>query len=198
MAKKRKRTTKRPPAKKRTTTHVRRSRASTSSRGRSGPPAASSKRGRPDSAANGSTQPSLPRSGDDAVGPNDIRVRMYRVGFGDFFLLSLQTRSGLKHILIDCGVHAGDLHSISAAVEQMAEETGKELALVIMTHRHADHISGFRHLQGRVQPVRRRTNLDVVVRGSNRQERRQFPEESGHGGGADEDSLGCTEPSGRR
>lgn len=143
MAKKRKRTTKRPPAKKRTTTHVRRSRASTSSRGRSAPPAASSKRGRPDSAANGSTQPSLPRSGDNAVGPNGIRVRMYRVGFGDFFLLSLQTRSGLKHILIDCGVHAGDLHSISAAVEQMAEETGKELALVIMTHRHADHISAF-------------------------------------------------------
>src|SRR4029077_733195 len=68
---------------------------------------------------------------------------MYRVGFGDFFLLSLQTRSGRKHILIDCGVHAGDLHSISAAVEQMAEETGKELALVIMTHRNADHIPGF-------------------------------------------------------
>ena len=133
MAKKRKRVTKRAPA----TTHARRSRALKSSRG------ASSKRGRPDSASTGSAQPSLPRSGDNGVGPSGIRVRMYRVGFGDFFLLSLRTPSGLKHILIDCGVHCCDLHSISDAIEQMAQETGKELALVIMTHRHADHISGF-------------------------------------------------------
>jgi len=133
MAKKRKRVTKRAPA----TTHARRSRALKSSRG------ASSKGGRPDSAGTGSTQPSLPRSGDNGVGPSGIRVRMYRVGFGDFFLLSLRTPSGLKHILIDCGVHCCDLHSISDAIEQMAQETGKELALVIMTHRHADHISGF-------------------------------------------------------
>jgi len=68
---------------------------------------------------------------------------MYRVGFGDFFLFSLQTSSGLKHILIDCGVHACDIRSINAAVAKMAEDTGRELALVIMTHRHADHISGF-------------------------------------------------------
>jgi beta-lactamase superfamily II metal-dependent hydrolase len=68
---------------------------------------------------------------------------MYRVGFGDFFMLSLQTPAGQKHILIDCGVHACDIHSINAAIAQMAEDTGRELALVIMTHRHADHISGF-------------------------------------------------------
>jgi beta-lactamase superfamily II metal-dependent hydrolase len=146
MAKKRKRPTKRVSVKKPTTTHVRHSRASTSSRGRSAP--ASLKRGRPRSPANGNTQPSLPRSADNAAGPNGIRVRMYRVGFGDFFLLSLQTPSGVKHILIDCGVHCCDLHSIGAAVEQMAEETGKELALVIMTHRHADHISGFATCKG--------------------------------------------------
>jgi beta-lactamase superfamily II metal-dependent hydrolase len=71
------------------------------------------------------------------------RVRMYRVGFGDFFLLTLQTPDGPKHILIDCGVHAGDLHSIRDAVDDMAQVTGKNLALLIMTHRHADHISGF-------------------------------------------------------
>ncbi len=71
---------------------------------------------------------------------------MYRVGFGDFFLLTRADRQGPKpdrHILIDCGVHAKDLGSIKAAVAQMAEDCGRELALVIMTHRHADHISGF-------------------------------------------------------
>ena len=71
---------------------------------------------------------------------------MYRVGFGDFFLLTVPTGKAAKphrHILIDCGVHAKDLGSIKAAVAQMAQDCGKELALVIMTHRHADHISGF-------------------------------------------------------
>jgi beta-lactamase superfamily II metal-dependent hydrolase len=79
----------------------------------------------------------------DGVGPSGLRVRMYRVGFGDFFLLTVATPAGLKHILIDCGVHAGDIGSIQEAVAEMAEDTGKNLALIIMTHRHADHISGF-------------------------------------------------------
>lgn len=73
-----------------------------------------------------------------------LRVRMYRVGFGDFFLLSVPVgEERVEHILIDCGVHAKDLGSIRDAVKQMADECGSRLALIIMTHRHADHISGF-------------------------------------------------------
>ena len=72
-----------------------------------------------------------------------VRVRMYRVGFGDFFLLSVPTKLGASHILIDCGVHAKDLGSIRDAVTQMAKDCNNHLSLVIMTHRHADHISGF-------------------------------------------------------
>lgn len=68
---------------------------------------------------------------------------MYRVGFGDFFLVTLPTAAGPRHILIDCGVHAGDLGSIKDAINDMAKETGGNLALLIVTHRHADHISGF-------------------------------------------------------
>ena len=40
-------------------------------------------------------------------------------------------------------MHAVDLGSIQDAVKQMAADCGKHLSLVIMTHRHADHISGF-------------------------------------------------------
>ncbi len=76
----------------------------------------------------------------EARGP---RVRMYRVGFGDFFLITLPTGNASHHILIDCGVHAGDIQSIRDAVTNMAEETGQHLSLVVATHRHADHISGF-------------------------------------------------------
>jgi beta-lactamase superfamily II metal-dependent hydrolase len=78
--------------------------------------------------------------GQDVTG---LRVRMFRVGFGDFFLLSVPASGGSKHVLIDCGVHAKDLKTIRSAVQQMAEDCNFHLSLVIMTHRHADHISGF-------------------------------------------------------
>ena len=77
------------------------------------------------------------------VSGEKLRVRMYRVGFGDFFLLTLMTKEAPLHILIDCGVHAGDLGSIAEAVADMARETDRHLSLVVVTHRHADHISGF-------------------------------------------------------
>ena len=82
-------------------------------------------------------------------GPKTIRVRMYRIGFGDCFLVSLPVADPAggdthKHILIDCGVHAkGDLHMIDRAVDHIATTTGKKLAIVIATHSHQDHISGF-------------------------------------------------------
>jgi beta-lactamase superfamily II metal-dependent hydrolase len=77
-----------------------------------------------------------------------LRVRMYRVGFGDFFLVTVPTSKGDQYILIDCGVFkgtsgTGDIGSIVEAVEDMYQTTNGKLALVIMTHRHADHIAGF-------------------------------------------------------
>jgi hypothetical protein len=83
-----------------------------------------------------------------AVKATGLKVRMYRVGFGDFFLLTIPTAAGPRYILIDCGVFKGttgkgDLGSIVEAVEDLYQTTGGKLALVIMTHRHADHIAGF-------------------------------------------------------
>lgn len=72
-----------------------------------------------------------------------IRVRMYRVGFGDFFLLTVPTKTGPQHILIDCGVHAGDIKSMKDCVQDLVKETNRKLALVVATHYHADHLSGF-------------------------------------------------------
>jgi beta-lactamase superfamily II metal-dependent hydrolase len=76
-------------------------------------------------------------------GSGNIRIRMYRVGFGDFFLMTVPGRNGPAHILIDCGVHAANIASIGECVEDMKKETGNHLALVILTHYHADHMSGF-------------------------------------------------------
>jgi beta-lactamase superfamily II metal-dependent hydrolase len=74
---------------------------------------------------------------------NELRVRMYRVGFGDFFLITVPTPGGPKHILIDCGVHKGDIKTIDACIKDLIAVTQRKLALVIATHYHADHISGF-------------------------------------------------------
>ncbi len=76
---------------------------------------------------------------------SDIRIRMYRVGFGDFFLL---TFDGDKHVIVDCGVFkgtssTGDVGSLEAAIEDMIAVTRGKIALIVVTHRHADHIAGF-------------------------------------------------------
>lgn len=75
---------------------------------------------------------------------------MYRVGFGDCFLLSLPTAKGGRqgdtheHILVDCGVHGrGDIGTMGRVVENIASVTGRRLAVVIATHAHQDHISGY-------------------------------------------------------
>jgi beta-lactamase superfamily II metal-dependent hydrolase len=93
----------------------------------------------------------------------EVRVRMYRVGFGDCFLLTVPSPGGAQHVLIDCGVtpgttHKGDIGTIKSAVAQMAKDTDNHLALVIMTHRHMDHIIGF----SRCADVFKKIKVDAV------------------------------------
>jgi beta-lactamase superfamily II metal-dependent hydrolase len=83
-------------------------------------------------------------NGHQALGGNlGIRVRMYRVGFGDFFLMTVPGNDGPAHILIDCGVHHADIGSINECIQDLKKTTKNRLALVILTHYHADHMSGF-------------------------------------------------------
>lgn len=70
-----------------------------------------------------------------------VRVRMYHVGFGDCFLLTFPSGA---HMLVDCGVHSGgNLGVIPKVVADIAQVTGQHLQVVVATHRHQDHISGF-------------------------------------------------------
>jgi hypothetical protein len=69
---------------------------------------------------------------------------MYRVGFGDCFLVSFPTHGGPRHVLVDCGVHSrGDIKTMPSVVRNVEQECGGKLAIVIATHEHQDHISGF-------------------------------------------------------
>ena len=86
------------------------------------------------------------KSSPSASGTPSVRIRMYRVGFGDCFLITL---SGVHHILVDCGVHnKGNIKVdgdslIDKAFANIAEVTGKKLDIIIATHAHQDHVSGF-------------------------------------------------------
>jgi beta-lactamase superfamily II metal-dependent hydrolase len=75
-----------------------------------------------------------------------IRIRMYRVGFGDCFLVSFPAAASgaMKHMLIDCGVHTrGNIDTMQDVIANIVETTGGKIAVVVATHHHQDHISGF-------------------------------------------------------
>ncbi|MBW9122011.1 hypothetical protein JNB63_18075 [Microbacterium trichothecenolyticum] len=86
--------------------------------------------------------------------PTRVRVRTYQVGFGDCFLVSVEYDEPLpdgraeRHLLIDYGTsHApregmarGRMGDVAALIEK---HTGGELDVLVVTHRHRDHLRGF-------------------------------------------------------
>lgn len=76
----------------------------------------------------------------------EIHVRMYRRLLGDCFLIRVVDGGTARHILIDCGV----LQGTDGSKERMTEiaddifaQTGGVIDLLVVTHEHWDHISGF-------------------------------------------------------
>lgn len=78
-------------------------------------------------------------------------VRMYRQGLGDCFLLAFGTKNKKqKYVLIDCGVLLGtaDANTVmKEVVGNIHEATGGHLDILVITHEHWDHISGFMQAQ---------------------------------------------------
>lgn len=89
-------------------------------------------------------------NGDAGATPSRVRVRMYRVGFGDCFLLSFEYPAALhdgrsvRHILIDFGSTST---SSGTTLQRIAREIRKhsqgELDVIVASHRHKDHLDGF-------------------------------------------------------
>lgn len=83
-----------------------------------------------------------------------IRIRMYAVGFGDCFLIGFPGPAGSRErlMLIDCGVHTASKPAASIPKEVIpdivaqASLTGgsRRIDVVVATHHHLDHVSGFR------------------------------------------------------
>jgi hypothetical protein len=73
-------------------------------------------------------------------------VRMYRQGLGDCFLLTFTQSDKITRILIDCGVVLGAPNGVAKTkevVQQLAKDCDNKLDIVVATHEHWDHVSGF-------------------------------------------------------
>ena len=76
---------------------------------------------------------------------------MYRQGLGDCFLITIPRDTGTPfYMLIDCGVilgtpGAGDM--MSKVVQNVIDTTGGRINLLVVTHEHWDHLSGFLQAQ---------------------------------------------------
>ncbi|HYZ23973.1 MAG TPA: hypothetical protein VE690_17635 [Rhodopila sp.] len=76
-----------------------------------------------------------------------IKVRMYRQGLGDSFLLTVPDKDGKPfNILFDCGAILGT-PQIATVLEQVLNDviatTGGELDVLVVTHEHYDHVAAF-------------------------------------------------------
>ncbi len=81
-----------------------------------------------------------------------VKVRMYRTGLGDCFLMAFPKSGGSKgdafYLMIDCGVYTGtpepdNTTRIRRIVEDIKVSTGGRLDVLVVTHEHWDHCSAF-------------------------------------------------------
>jgi hypothetical protein len=77
-----------------------------------------------------------------------VTIRMYKQGLGDCFLLAFPTEQPGQayYMLIDCGVVLGtpDPQTImTRVVNDIKDATGGDIHLLVATHEHWDHLSGF-------------------------------------------------------
>jgi hypothetical protein len=96
-----------------------------------------------------------PTSGERMKPPKEgVKVRMYRTGLGDCFLLAFprtataRDRRDVFYLLIDCGVYKGtpepnNTTRIRKIVQDIRDATGGRLDLLVITHEHWDHVSAF-------------------------------------------------------
>ena len=91
-----------------------------------------------------------PKAASSQESGRQVLVRMYNVGFGDCFLIEAPNGDdAVVRILVDCGSIAAPASlAMSDVVETLlsdvTDSNGKpRIDVVVCTHRHADHVSGF-------------------------------------------------------
>lgn len=86
------------------------------------------------------------RPGPKAFRPR-VHVRMYCQGLGDCFLLRFEEARGkFFDVLIDCGIYKASPDAtriMNEVVDDVVATTGNRLDVLVVTHEHWDHMSGF-------------------------------------------------------
>lgn len=74
-----------------------------------------------------------------------IKIRMYRGGTGDFFILQFKSRATVTfQLMIDCGCIDATKQHFTERVTDLKAYTKGKIDLLVVTHEHADHINGFK------------------------------------------------------
>jgi beta-lactamase superfamily II metal-dependent hydrolase len=94
------------------------------------------------------SRPRAPRTRRPRAPAAPVTVRMYDVGFGDCVLVTLPTSAGLRKVLFDCGSIKAGARPIADIAAQVVEDVRDRdgvprIDVVVATHRHRDHVSGF-------------------------------------------------------
>ena len=102
--------------------------------------------------------PEMPRPASPAPAAavtRHVRVRMYRQGLGDCFLITMPGKWGDFHMVIDCGVVLGTdttgIAKLTSAVQDISTTTNNKIDLLILTHEHWDHVSGFHQVKDLIE-----------------------------------------------
>lgn len=90
-------------------------------------------------------------AGNAVPSPSRVRVRMYQVGFGDCFLLTFEYAVPLhdgrdqRNILVDLGSTRKPPSGTDTAdvARLIAQHCAGNLDVLVVSHRHKDHLSGF-------------------------------------------------------
>ena len=92
------------------------------------------------------------------MAPTNADIRMYRLNeLGDCFLTTFTSGTSTSRLLIDCGSFRNtgqSINRIKEIVASIAEDTGdKPLDVVVGTHQHNDHLSGFVHCEDEFKQI---------------------------------------------
>ncbi|MBL8212040.1 MAG: MBL fold metallo-hydrolase [Bryobacterales bacterium] len=86
-----------------------------------------------------------------------VRIRMYRPGLGDCWLLTFHNEGVERHVLIDCGVLVGtpnQKQQLTDIAQHIRKTTSDELAVLVATHEHWDHVAGFHFARDEFQHLK--------------------------------------------
>lgn len=87
-----------------------------------------------------------------ASAPKSATITSYQVGFGDCYLMSFDYGTSKRHVLIDFGTKMRSKVQFKVDMVKVADQIAKDcdgkLTMVVATHRHYDHISGFETKKG--------------------------------------------------